>query len=301
MNGLNLRLVEYFVVVAEELHFGRAAERLHIAQPSLSQQIKRLERELGVELLVRTTRNVSLTTAGEALLTDGRRLLEMAQETIRNCRRAGRESIVVGFGGSAGGNVMAEALRIFAERYPDVTVTLRELRLDGAEAIRSGDVDLALTRLEPGLPDIHVEVLSSESRVIALPRQHPLASRETTCFAELGHDAFIGYPVFAGAGPSASWVAEQQRHGLSGRAVAEATSIQEILTLVSVGRGICLLPKSVANMYPRPEISYVPMTDAEPAILSVAWEPRRMRPVVDAFLRTIRAAAAHRDIEQPVA
>jgi DNA-binding transcriptional LysR family regulator len=292
MERLDLRLVEYFVAVAEELHFGRAADRLHIAQPSLSHQIRRLEEHLGVKLLQRTSRRVELTSAGETLLRDGRPILSQAQRAIQAARAAGREQLTVGFGGSAASGLLPTVLRVFSERHPSVQVTLRELRLDGAADILDGEVDIAFTRLEPGEVEVAVEVLSREPRVVALPVNHPLAGHDSLAFEDLRDESFITNPVVQRAGPPVTWLAEQQRHGLPGRVAAEAASLQETLTLVATGRGVCLLPGSVARIHPRSDIRYVEVPDADPAVMSLAWHRHNGRPVVDAFIRTVRQVAA---------
>src|ERR1700746_2211433 len=124
MEPLDLRLVEYFVTVAEELHFGRAAERLHIAQPSLSQQIRRLEAQLGVSLLERNSRNVHLTPAGQALLQEGRKVLSQAQHTTQTVRVAGAPRLTVGFYGSAASDLLPDVLCEFGERLPGVEVSV---------------------------------------------------------------------------------------------------------------------------------------------------------------------------------
>src|SRR5262249_46472359 len=129
MGRLDLRLVEYFVAVAEELHFGRAAERLHIAQPSLSQQIRRLEEQLGVRLLERNSRNVHLTAAGQAFLREGRKTLSQAQRAIRAARAAPAERLTVGFYGSAATALLPSVLSTFGEIHPHTEVSLRELLL----------------------------------------------------------------------------------------------------------------------------------------------------------------------------
>src|SRR6266700_438306 len=118
MERLDLRLVEYFIATAEELHFGRAAARLHIAQPSLSQQIRRLETQLGVTLLDRNSRNVQLTTAGETLLREGRKTLSQAQHAIQTTRAASTGNLTVGFYGSAASTLLPAVLRAFTERHP---------------------------------------------------------------------------------------------------------------------------------------------------------------------------------------
>ena len=295
MDRLDLRLVEYFVTVAEELHFGRAAERLHIAQPSLSQQIRRLEIQLEVTLLERTSRSVHLTDAGEALLHEGRKTLSQARHAIQATRAAGVPGLTVGFYGSAASDLLPPALKVFDERHPPVSVSVRELPLGSLDAILDGDVNVAFTRLKPGQTELEIEVIATEPRLVALATGHPLAARESLTFAELATESFITNPVVPdhGARPP-RWLAEQRRHGLDGRVAAKSTSVLEILTLVSARRGICLVPTTVARHYPRSDIAYVPINDAEPAVISLAWRPGSAIAPLAAFIETVREVAAGR-------
>ena len=297
MERLDLRLVEYFVAVAEELHFGRAADRLHIAQPSLSQQIKRLEDQLGVTLLERTSRRVELTAAGEVLLREGGRTLAQARQAMQATRAAGAGTLSVGFYGSAAGALLTEVLRRFAQVQPAVAVSVRELLLGNVDAILEGTVDVAFTRLIPGQADLLVEVLASESRVLALAIGHPLAAAGSVAFADLAGESFITNPAIDTDGPPPRWLAEQRRHGLPGRVAAEATSVQEILTLVAAGRGVCLVPASVARDYSRADVRYVPVDDADPAIVSIARRGESARAAVDSFVAVAREVAAGHDGE----
>ncbi len=292
MERLDLRLVEYFVTVAEELHFGRAAERLHIAQPSLSQQIRKLEHQLGVTLLARNSRHVELTRAGEALLREGRKTLNQARHAIQATRAAAAPRLTVGFSGSAASALLPAALRAFGERHPSYEISLRELLLGSIDEILTGDVDVAFTRLLPGQTELEVAVLAQEPRLAALPVSHPLAVRESVRFSDLRDESFITNPVqrVHGARP-ARWLAEQHRHGLPGRVSAQSTGVLEILTLVSAGRGVCLVPTAVAQHYPRSDIAYVAVEDAEPAVVSLAWRPGGLHPAVAAFVETVRATA----------
>jgi DNA-binding transcriptional LysR family regulator len=293
MERLDLRLVEYFVAVAEELHFGRAAERLHIAQPSLSQQIRRLESQLGVMLLERSSRSVHLTDAGEALLREGRKTLSQARHAVQTTRATGAPGLTIGFYGSAGSDVLPPALRAFGERHPPVSVSVRELPLGSIDAILDGDVDVAFTRLQPGQTELEVEVIATEPRRVALSIAHPLAARKSLTFADLAEESFITNPVIRDHGPRPSrWLAEQRRHGLPGRVAASSTGVLEILTLVAAGRGICLVPTAVARHYPRSDIAYMPIEDAEPAVVSLAWRPGSMTPPLAGFIETVREVAA---------
>jgi DNA-binding transcriptional LysR family regulator len=287
-----MRLVQYFVAVAEELHFGRAATRLHIAQPSLSQEIRRLEQQLGVTLLERTSRRVELTPAGEALLTDGRRLLAQAQRVIQNVRAAGSEQVTVAFYGSAASTLLPTVLQTFREEHPAVEVSVRELLLDEINEVLDGTVDLAFTRLLPGQagPDIEIEVLGREPRQLAVAATHPFAARDSLVYADLRNESFITNPVVDS--PPVRWLAEQQRHGLPGRVAAEAASIQEILALVASARGVCLVPESVAEHYPRADVTYVRVLDADPAVVSLAWTNESARTEVEAFIEVARRIAA---------
>ena len=198
--------MQYFVVVAEELHFGRAAERLHIAQPSLSHQIRRLEQQLGVALLERTSRRVELTPAGRTLLTEGRRFLTQSQRAVRITRAAGSEGLTVGFYGSAASELLPRLLRVFAERHPAVEVSLRDLLLGRIDDILAGNVDVAFTRLLPGQAEVEVEVLAREPRLVALPTNHSLADRTSLSFAELRQETFITNPAIEAGEPAIQMV-----------------------------------------------------------------------------------------------
>jgi DNA-binding transcriptional LysR family regulator len=288
MERLDLRLLEYFMAVAEELHFGRAAARLHISQPSLSQQVRRLEHQLGVTLLERTSRSVELTPAGEALLREGRKLLTQARSTIEAARAAGGERLTVGFYGSAGADRLADVLRRFAEQHPGVEVSVRELLLESIDELQEGRVDVAFTRLLPGQAELEIDVLVREPRVVVLPAAHPLAARESVLFEDLRDERFITNPI--GGNVPARWLSEQQRHGLPGRVAAEAASIQEILTLVASGSGVSLVPAPVAARYPRTDVIYLPVRDADPAVVSLAWRDGGLTPTAEAFVSTVRAA-----------
>lgn len=299
MERLDLRLVEYFVAVAEELHFGRAAERLHIAQPSLSQQIRRLEVQLGVTLLERNSRNVHLTQAGTALLREGRKTLTQAQRAIESARTAGAPRLTVGFYGSAAAELLPEVLRTFNERLPSVDVAVRELLLGSIDDIVDGNVDLAFTRLLPDQTELETEMLAEEPRLLALAGTHPLAARRSLTFADLREESFIVNPATRNQLPPPRWLAEQRRHGLPGRVAAETASLQEILALVAAGRGVCLVPSAVAHHYPRAGVSYVPVSDAEPAVISLAWPRGRIGPAVEAFIEVARHVAAARGARAP--
>ena len=291
MERLDLRLVEYFVAVAEELHFGRAAERLHIAQPSLSQQIRKLEAQLGVTLLERTSRRVALTPAGKAMLREGRRTLAQSERAMRAARAAGRERVVVGFYGSAADGLLPQVLRAISADNPAIDVTVRELMFGSLDDVFHGKVDLAFARLIPGQGELEVEVVGHQARVVAVPAAHSLASRRSVTFGDLRDERFITNPAVEDDATPTRWLAEQRRHGLPGRVATRAGSIPEILTLVAAGRGVCLVPAPVAELHPRADIAYVTVSDAEPAVVSLIWSREQLRPCVQAVIAAARRAA----------
>jgi DNA-binding transcriptional LysR family regulator len=189
-------------------------------------------------------------------------------------------------------------LTAFHERQPGTEVSVREILLGNIDEILDGKVDVAFTRLVPDQTEVEVEVLATEPRLIALASTHPLADRKTLTFADLRGESFIVNPMVSQDGPPARWLAEQRRHGLPGRVAAEARSPQEILALVGAGRGVCLVPATAALHDPRPDVAYVLVTDAEPAVVSLAWLPDRASPTVNAFVATAREVAnAAADVE----
>ena len=242
-------------------------------------------------LLDRSSRRVELTPAGRELLAQGCRLLADSQRAISSTRAAATEGLTIGFYGSAG-TLLPEILTAFAGRHPAVDVSVRELLLGGLIDILNGNVDVAFTRLIPGQAEPEVEVIATEQRLVALPRHHPLAARQSLTFAELRDKSFITNPADRDSGPPVRWLTEQQRHGLPGRVAAEAASVQEILTLVASGRGVCLVPEPVARHYPRADVSYVQAADAEPAVVSLAWARGSLRPVAETFIEVAREVAA---------
>jgi DNA-binding transcriptional LysR family regulator len=272
---LDLIKVRSFVTVAEHLHFRRAAEELHIAQPALSRQIQALERQLGTALLERDRRTVRLTGAGRQLLEDAVPLLDAADAARRRAQRAARgaRSLVVGF---RAGIIPTPAVRAFREQHPDVTVDVRRLEWDEQEdALRSGRVDVAYVRRPIGERGLHLTPLFSEPRLAALPSDHPFAARSALTSAEIAGERHLHYlePV--------------SEHGVP-RTVLR--SVEEKLEYVAAGHGIIVLPQSATTHYTRPDIVYVPVIDAEPDEVLLAREGSRRSKLLTAFTAAARAA-----------
>src|SRR5437764_9361272 len=191
---MELRHLRYFVTVGEELHFGRAATRLSIVQPSLSQQIHQLEDELGFPLLYRTKRSVELTDAGKAFLSQAKQVLAQVQEAKRTAQRAYRGEVgrlVVGYISSSTYDVLPMMLSVYRERFPDVEVALRELTThEQLRALEREYIQVGLLRLPISAPMVNVEVVRREPIVCVLPEKHPIAMRELIAVSLLADQPF---------------------------------------------------------------------------------------------------------------
>lgn len=250
---IELRHLRYFVAVAEELHFGRAAARLHIAQPPLSQQIKQLEQNLGHRLFVRTSRSVLLTPAGQELLDRARRALIRMEEDIAAVRRVGRGelgTITIAFTGSAIlTNALPEAIRTYRRHYPDVDLRLRELRtMLQIEALRDGSIDLGFLR-DPGPFDgLVIEELFREPYVAVLPSRHPLAKLRVVPVKKLRGEPFVFHARSAGPLAFDRTMAVCEQAGFRPEIVQEAPQWPTVIRLVESGLGFSIAPACVSKL-----------------------------------------------------
>jgi DNA-binding transcriptional LysR family regulator len=278
---LDLRKLRYFVAVAESLHFGRAAQALHIAQPALSRQIRALERDVGTPLLTRDSHGVALTDAGRQLLVDAGPLLASAQAARRRATAAARGSqrLMVGF---RAGIPVAPAVQLFAARHPDVVVDVQRIEWDDqASMLLDGRIDVAYVRLPIDETGLRVAPLFTEPRVAVLPAGHPLAGREQITEADLAGEPLI-WPGDASTQPT------RRPHPNAGYLVP---GVDETLEHVAAGRGISFLARSATVFHSHPDISYVPVTDLAPDQVCVAVPASRTAPVVDDFFAAAQAAA----------
>lgn len=293
---LNLRLLRYFAAVAEELHFGRAAQRLHVSQPALSHQIRKLEDDLGVELFERTSRRVELTEAGEALLEEGRKTLESAEDALTRIRQYANEDedvLRVGFIAGGAGGLTTAAVKEFERRNPDVRVEVRRFEwADQSEGIKDGRVDVGFVRLPVEDPELAFESVLEERRVVGLCHHDhgPYTERKSISITELN-----GYPVITtGSAPEAwvRWQIEDPRPDGSRPVYGQAVdTIEEMLEVVAIGGGYCVIAESVAEFYQRPEVFYVPISDVAPSSVALAWPRRSRSSLVRKFVEATKAAA----------
>jgi DNA-binding transcriptional LysR family regulator len=287
---LDLRRLRYFVAVAEELHFGRAAARLYITQPVLSRQVRLLEQELGTQLLERTSRDVRLTSPGEQLLEDARMLLSAADAARRRClaRAAERPTLTVGFWGC---EWIAPALRRFATEFPEADAHLHRISWnDQIAVLHDGRADVAFLTLPADTRGLEVVPFQADHRLAVLPLDHPAAGCPEISIDDLADD-----PVIIQGGATDEWNAfhnvDPRPDGRRPRQGPVANNFQEKLELVAAGAAISFMPAAAAKYYTPPGIVYVPVPDIPPIEIHIAWKPGRASALVDGF---VRAACADR-------
>lgn len=247
-----LRRLNYFVTVAAELHFGRAAEILHIAQPALSQQIRQLETDLGLQLFERTTRRVSLTAAGSALLPHARHLLVTAQGVARaagELRAGQRGNLRIGFVDSAAYEFVPRFLHRFRQASPLVTLDLHTMSSDEqAAALLAGRIDIGIARVTLDHAPLQATVVDDEPLVAAVPSAHRLADEPSIRLSELRDDEFVGFAREQSPTLHARLRAMLAPHGVSYSPTIEATEYTTILGLVAAGEGVAIVPAGVQSL-----------------------------------------------------
>ncbi|MBV8628283.1 MAG: DNA-binding transcriptional regulator HcaR [Paraburkholderia sp.] len=246
-----MRHLRYFIAVADELSFTRAAQRLHTAQPSLSQQIRNLEDEVGTPLFERTRRKVELTEAGKVFLAEARLVVAQADRAVARARQVGqgRATVTIGFVPAAEIRVFPVILPRLRLRYPEVNVELRSLpTAEQEEALLRGDIDVAFMRRPVVSPELRSEVVLTEPLVVVLPSGHPLAKQERIAPAQLSGEPFIStHPQFSGQVHSVV-EAYCEAHGIERKVAQVATNILLNLNLVGMGLGYALLPAYVSSL-----------------------------------------------------
>jgi DNA-binding transcriptional LysR family regulator len=301
---MELRHLRYFVAVAEELHFRKAAERLHVAQPAVSEQIRKLEQELGVTLFNRTQRSVALTGAGTALLQEARHVLrhaDVAQQAARNAGDRATTRVRIGYLPDSLPASVPRALRNLSVSAPSVEVDLTTgLSLRLIEDLRSARLDAVITTLPAPTNGLRVTPLGEQGAVIALPATHPRAIDPTIAIERLAPERLIVLPRDANPAFHNAIVAMCHRAGLSPTFVEiPEPRVEHVLLAVAAGAGLAVLPESVTERYATPGIRFVALDGDEAMLRSVVLT----RPDTDslatlAFLRAIprpaRDAAARR-------
>jgi len=295
---LDLRLVRSFLLLSEELHFGRAARRLHLTQSALSYQVRRLEATLGVALLVRDGNGVRLTPAGRVLAEEGGRALEAADALVARTRLAAEGmlgELRVGFLAGAALELTPLILRTFRERHPDVQLVLREHDFgDPSAGLRSRSSDVAFVRPPFAAQDLELVTLLEEPRVLVLPDDHPLAAER-----EVRVEQFAEEPVAVTPHPDPAfrrfWLALDHRDATP-RSGPVVSTVEEYFEAVLAGQAVGLAPASVERFFGRPGLAFRPVADLEPCTVALAWRRDDDRALVRGF---VDAALAVAEAERP--
>jgi DNA-binding transcriptional LysR family regulator len=292
---MELRALRYFVTVAEELHFGRAARRLSMTQPPLSQAIRGLERELGVRLLERTRRKVALTHSGAAFLDEARATLLRAAKAVAAAQRAERGEIgalAVGYIAATAYTLLPLVLRDFSRGFPGVKLELREFTIPQQfEALRRGEIHVALLRPPVADAELASETIQQEPFVLALPAGHPLAALRRVPARRLAAEPFVMFPRQPGLVFHDLVMDFCLRAGFAPRVAQEANQTHTVVGLVSAGIGVALVPASTQRIG-LAGVVYRPLREKTPSSrTAVAWRRLDSSPVVKAFLDVARRVA----------
>lgn len=291
---LDLRKLRYFLTVAEELHFGRAALRLHLAQPPLTRQISALETELGFRLFDRTSRTVSLTAQGRSFLPYARSVLEqveLAEVIASKLAKGCAGQLALGYVSSiALSDLFSQTIQAFAQRFPDVQLTLVECASASlGSQVADGRLDIGLSRLSPqsGQTDVQALSLGEERLVAAVSSDSPLARQSEVSLAQLSAYPLILFPADYGSGLNQSIEQLYRRNGLPLRPGPSGRQITSIIALVAAGQGVALVPECTQSLRNK-GVTYRPLTDPDAcAQLLVLTRAEGRSLLVEAFMAVI--------------
>ncbi len=281
----DLRRLQYFVAVAQERNFTRAAERLHIAQPALSRQVRLLEQELGVELLHRTTHEFQLTEAGEFLLERGPTLLSAADELWRSVRTYGtgeRGQVVVAYGASASYETAPRLLQALAESHPQITMTAAVKSVDEIVAgLRNGSVDVGLVRCPPKVPGLDARTVRMERQGVLLRRDHRLASSSTLAVSDLADETVLLHPREGNPGHYDAVLGLLRERALEPRVQLRALSFDLAYTPVLQGGVVTIIGESSVSIGLPDELCWLALSPPVSFAVSLLVRSHNRSPAVD--------------------
>jgi DNA-binding transcriptional LysR family regulator len=289
-----IHVIRYFCVLAEELHFGRAAERLSITPPSLSQQISRLEQQLDVKLFDRSPRKVELTSYGRQLLPLARRVMDDHDQLLswgRSIQRDQRTPLLrVGVVAAGAGALTTAAIAATMNAVPDARIEMRRLGFfDVGSELENGRVDVVFAPAPMPLPPrIRIEPLWREPRVLVVPAEHPLAGRDSVSIVETNDEVFV---AVAGGVPEVVdwWIVDPRPDGSRVKRGPTADSVDGLFELVAAGAGVNIAGQSASRQYRRDELVFVPISDIEPATIVLCSLTDSTNPMVHTFRETAQA------------
>ena len=296
---MELRHLRYVVTLAETLHFGRAAERLHLSQPPLSHQIRQLEEELRVKLFHRTKRQVQLTDAGRMFVQEARVILAQASHAANLASRVNHGEVgqlTIGVAGPADAPIFVQILRAFAQKHPKVRIVLRNMStLDQTQAISEGRLHVGFVALPIDDAGLATETVMRRPIMIALPADHPLATRDRVPLKALAGEAQIMFARSNGPRFFDAVLAACREAGFSMNIAHEVDNLYTACALVAAGLGVCLVPASVqdthstSSMVVRPVTPALPHTDTH---IALAYKPQSTSELVPLFVGVVRDVVA---------
>jgi DNA-binding transcriptional LysR family regulator len=295
---MELRTLRYFVTLAEELHFGRAARRLAITQPPLSMAIRALEEEIGVTLFARTRRQVALTHAGSTFVEEARAILAHADDAVLLAQAAHRGEVgrlTVGYMSASIFTLLPAVLREFAAAQPGVRLDLRELTLPQQfDALRAGALHVGFVRPPVMDAELAYQPLLDEPLLVALPAGHPLAAARRVRAARLSTEAFVMFQRAPGLVLHDLVLSFCLKAGFAPRVAQQASQTHAVVGLVSAGIGVALVPSSAQEIRLR-GVEFRPLADKSPSVgTGIAWRRADGSPVLKAFIDTARRVARSR-------
>jgi DNA-binding transcriptional LysR family regulator len=291
---MELRHLRYFVAVADTLNFRRAAERVHIEQSPLSQQIRNLEKELGVELFTRTKRRVELTHAGTVFLKDAQAILARASDGVERARRASRGSVgtlTIAYLTSMTNEMFTEVVHKFQRSFPTVSLSFSDMLPSGIlNAVQHHTADVGLVRLAFPSDTLAVDELRPEPFVVALPRNHRLTKKKKIAVADLKTEAFIMLPDELSMGYNDVIRTFCRDGGFSPEVHTEANQMQAVVWLVHLGLGLSLVPMSLQSLR-RSNVVYRPLENPPTVTAKLVYRRDETSPIVKNFRELVRAVA----------
>lgn len=287
MAAMDLRLLRAFVALADELHFGRAAARVHVVQAALSQQIQALEQQIGARLFDRTTRRVQLTEVGRVFLPEAEEVLAVADRAESRAKRAARGTLGdlrIGFVSAAGFAPLPQTLGSFKVKYPDVQLQLVQLGTQGQlDALRTGEIDVGLILAPAEIGSFASQVISEEPLQVVLPTDHRLAHRKRLSLRDLAPEPIIWMVDRSEPQLRRYYVELCEAQGFQPKIAYEVDHIASMLGLVAAGLGVSHAPRSTKRL--RPEgIRFVPLSTRITAVIQMVWDPANASPVLERFL-----------------
>ncbi|MET0915401.1 MAG: LysR substrate-binding domain-containing protein [Jiangellaceae bacterium] len=289
---MDIEQLRSFLAVADELHFGRAAERLHVAQPPLSRTIKRLERELGTRLFDRNTRSVRLTSSGQALMDPAQEVLDAlrrAETAVRSADHGEVGTVRIAFAGVSTHRLVARLARVVRSQRPGIQLELssQNFAQPAMKRLLAGETDLALGRWDVVPAEISAQVVMPDSLVLAVPDTHPLAGARRLSIGQLVSEGFVSLPPHEGSVLPDRLRRLAHANGFVAEVVQVAPDTQTALALVSAEVGCHLTLASVAENVTDPHVVFIPLNESTPSLdvhLRAAWRRDDQNPALRAVL-----------------